>query len=74
MEILLTRSWLKAFSGLLINLSAALLVAPFIGYTIALPQTFNEFAILLVDFGTAIIFLLLTVWCEKRLDRRRKNE
>lgn len=71
MERFLTKPYLKAYAGLAINLSAALLVIPFVGYTIALPKTFQEFVILLVDFGVAIMLLLFTVWCEKMLERKR---
>lgn len=71
MDRFLTRPYLKAYSGLAINLSAALLAAPFIGYTISLPKTFQEFAILIVDFGVAIMLLLFTVWCEKKLESKK---
>lgn len=70
-ERFLTKPHLRVYSGLAINISAALLVAPFVGYTISLPKTAWELAILIVDFGTAIMFLLFAIWCEKKLDRRK---
>lgn len=67
MRILLTKPWLKAWSGLFINISAALIIAPLVSVTIAFPKDSNEFLVLLINLIGAIMFLLLTVKCEERL-------
>lgn len=69
MEKFLKRPWLKAYSGLSINLSAALLAVAFIGPNISFPANPSEFISLLMYVGFAIMFLLITVWIEKELEK-----
>ena len=66
---LFTEPWLRAYSGLFINISAAFFVAPFIGLTIAIPKSHLELILLIADLFIGIMFLLLTVKCEERLKR-----
>ena len=61
------RPWLRAFSGLSINLSAAWLAAPVIGPNVSLPKSIWDFLILTLNIILAIVFLLLSVWCERKL-------
>lgn len=63
--------WLKAFSGLSINLSAAFLATPFIGLNIAFPNNVGQFFILTLHIVFAIVFLLLSILCERKLDNDR---
>lgn len=66
---LFTKPWLRAYSGLFINISSALFITPFVGLTIFLPKDAQEFIVLIADLIAGIIFLLLTVKCEGRLQR-----
>ena len=68
-ERLFTRPWLKAYSGLSINISAGFLGVVFIGPNVSFPKNLWDFSILTVDIILAILFLLVTVWCEKELDK-----
>lgn len=63
-------SWLKAFSGLCINISAAWFAVPFIGYTISFPKDLRNIFTLTLDIAFGIIFLLITVLCEKKLEKK----
>jgi len=67
MKNLLDKPWLKAYSGLSINISAAWFGTVFVGPFISLPRTKNEFTLLIWATALGIIFLLLSVWCERRL-------
>lgn len=66
---LFTKPWLRAWSGLLINFSAALFIIPITGYTILFPQNLIELGTLFADLLFGIMFLILTVKCEERLKR-----
>lgn len=63
------RPWIKAFSGLSINISAAWFAVPFIGPSISFPNDKSDFLVLTSDIGFGIVFLLLTVWCEGKLEK-----
>jgi len=62
------RPWIKALSGLSINVSAAWFAVPFIGTTIKFPQTFFDVVILTLDIILGILFLLITVLFERKLE------
>lgn len=62
------RPWLKAFSGLFINLSAAWLAAAFIGPNVSFPNSPKDYIVLTMQVGFAIVALLLTVQFEKELE------
>ena len=62
------RPWLRALSGLSINFSAAWLVLPFIGSSVSFPQDILDFLVLTLNIVLGIIFLLLTVLIERRLE------
>lgn len=61
--------YLKAFSGLSINISAGWLIAPFIGTNISFPDNLGSLIVLIADIILGILFLLITVWCERKLER-----
>lgn len=63
------RPWLKAFSVISSNISAAWFAVPFIGPSISFPKDKSDFLVLTSDIGFGIVFLLLTVWCERRLEK-----
>jgi|GEM_PF-2189454 len=63
------RPWLRAFSGLFINISAAWFASSFIGTNISFPQTIFQFFALTLQIGFGIVFLLLTVRIEKELGK-----
>ena len=65
----LTKPWLKAYSGLSINISAAWFIAPFIGSNVSLPDSIWDFLVLSWDLTFGILFLLTAVWCERRLGK-----
>lgn len=69
MNRFLTQPWLKAYSGLFINISAALIITPLVGYSVSLPKNLIEFGMLFADLVSGIIFLLLTVKCEERIKK-----
>ena len=69
MRDLLAKPWLKALSGLSINFSAALYAVPFIGPNISFPKDILDFAILTMNIMLGTMFLLLTVWFEKELEK-----
>lgn len=62
-------AWLKALSGLTINISAAWFVVPFIGPNISFPKNLWEFTLLIWSIILGILFLLITVWCERRIEK-----
>lgn len=59
--------FLKALSGLSINISAAWFVAPFIGPTISFPKNYLDIVVLTADLVLGIVFLILTIICERKL-------
>ena len=63
------RPWFRAFSGLFINVSAAFFAAAFIGQNIAFPKNFLDIFVLTVNVVFGMVFLLLTVLTEKRLEK-----
>lgn len=69
MDRFLTQPWLKAYSGLSINLSAGYFAAVFIVQGIEQTQYQARFLILTLNIVLGIVFLLLTVWCERRLEK-----
>jgi hypothetical protein len=69
MQLIFTKPWLHAFSGLSINLSAGWLLAAFIGPNVSFPENLKQFIVLTVHVGFAIVCLLLTVWLEKELEK-----
>lgn len=69
MQRFLTKPWLRAFSGLSINLSAGWFGVVFIGPNVSFPKNLWDFAVLTADIILAIVFLLVTVWCEKELQK-----
>ncbi len=60
-------AWFRSLSGLAINISAAWFAAAFIGSTIALPKNPEELIFLTVNIIFGIVFLLLSVWFEKKV-------
>lgn len=69
MDVFLTKPWLKALSGLSINISAAWFIAPVIGSNISFPESFSVLRILVFDIVLGIIFLLITVLIEKGIEK-----
>lgn len=69
MRKFLTKPWLRSWSGLSINISAAWFVAPFIGANLTIPTSIWKLAVLIADLLLGIMFLLITVWCERRLQK-----
>lgn len=67
---LFTRPWLKAYSGLSINISAGFFLGVFIGPNISLPQSTKDFVVLFSYVGFGIVFLLLTVFFEREIERK----
>lgn len=65
----LSKAWLKALSGLSINLSAAWFATALIGVNIAAPKEFGELLVLTFNLVFGIIFLLLTVKFEENLEK-----
>lgn len=63
------RPLLRALAGLSINTSAAFFAVAFIGPHVAFPKTPEEFTFLTVNIVFGIVFLLLTIWCERRLEQ-----
>lgn len=63
------RPWLRALSGLFINISAAFFVAAFIGPTILFPKNPEQFVSLTLNIGFGILFLLTTVMLERMLEK-----
>jgi len=63
------RPWLKAFSAISGNISAAWFAVPFIAPSISFPKDKGDFLVLTSDIGFGIVFLLLTVWREGRLEK-----
>lgn len=62
------RPWLKAFSAIFSNISAAFFITPLIGSAISFPENHVNFLALTLDIVFGIVFLLLTVLCEKTLE------
>ena len=63
------RPWLKAFSAISGNISAAWFAVPFIAPSISFPKDKSDFLVLTYDIGFGIVFLFLTVWCEGKLEK-----
>lgn len=63
------RPFLRAFSGLSINISAAWFAVPFIGTSIAFPNDLLSFRTLIASILFGILFLLVTVWFERKLEK-----
>ncbi|HBQ50694.1 hypothetical protein A3B42_00895 [Candidatus Daviesbacteria bacterium RIFCSPLOWO2_01_FULL_38_10] len=61
--------YLKAFSGLSINISAAWFASAFIGTNLAFPRTAIAFIQLTSTILFGIVFLLATVLFEKELEK-----
>lgn len=61
--------WLKAFSQLSINISAAWFATPFIGHALSIPNNLLDFFVLTINIVFGIVFLLLGVFFEKRLEK-----
>jgi len=62
------RPWLKALSGLSINISAAWFAIPFVGSSIAFPGDLLSWRTLIFSILLGILFLLITVWFERKLN------
>jgi len=69
MERLFTKPWLRAFAGLTINISAAWFAVAFIGPNVSLPSNLWEIFVLTWNIFFGIVFLLLTVSIERRLEQ-----
>lgn len=63
------RPWLKALSGLFINISAAWFALAFIGPNVAFPKSPIEFVLLTSYMIFGILFLVLTVFLERGLEK-----
>lgn len=63
------RPWLRALSGLSINISAAWFANAFIGPNISLPRNTAEIFSLTLSLVLGIVFLLITVWLERKLEK-----
>lgn len=68
MQRFLTKPWLRAFSGLSINISAGWFGVAFIGPNVSFPSTLWEILVLTWNITLGIIFLLLTVFIERILE------
>jgi len=68
-ERFIAKPWLKAYSGLSINISAAFFISAFVGLTIAFPKNIIEFVGLTANVLSAILFLLITVLCEREIEK-----
>lgn len=69
MEQFLAIPWLKAYAGLSINISAAYFAVAFIGSNIVFPYDLNKFLVLIWNIIFGIVFLLITVKCEKEIEK-----
>ena len=65
----LTKPWLKAFSGLSINISAGWFAILLIGPSVAFPDTGPEILALIRSIVNGIIYLLITVVLEQELEK-----
>lgn len=63
------RPWLRALSGLSINISAAWFALAFIGPNVSFPDSPEDFLKLTLNIVFGIVFLLLTVYLERRLEK-----
>lgn len=72
MKALFTKPWLRAYSGLSINISATFFVGSIIGPNISLPQSTKDFVVLLSYVGFGILFLFLTAFLEKEIERKKR--
>ena len=63
------RPLLRALSGFFGNISAAWFAIPFIGSGISFPKDIKDFFVLTLDIGFAIVFLIISVLCEKELEK-----
>lgn len=64
----LPRPLLKTLSGLFINISAAWFIVSFVGPNISFPKSEREFLVLTWQIVLGIVFMLLSLWCEKELE------
>lgn len=65
----MSKPWLKALSGLSINISAAWFVVPFIGPSVSFPNSIWDFLVLIGNISLGIIFLLISVKLEEEIIR-----
>jgi len=63
------RPLLKALSGLFINLSAGFFGVSIIGPNLSFPKGPTDFVVLTVNIIFGIVFLLLTILCEKEIEK-----